>query len=540
MSVIDVFAFIALVTGVTSIVLSIVISFNKNKYGRNKKIKFIFGFLTAFLGLWSLSYYFWLSADNKEQAMFWIGMLNIGSTFIPIVYYHWIVVLLNKNRNVVLYIGYTITVVFALFSFSNLYFIDVISIAGFPFWPQAGPLYIYYIIFLYFGFYILSILELVHSIRYDNLSEKSKSILKIILIAFSVSLAAGATNFPLWFGIMVLPYGNYVLIFVHVFLIAYAILKYDFMDMRTFYVQLVVGLILAVSAINIFISRSESFARLSWEIFLFLILISFSYLLVKSSRREIKQSEELLKLSNNLKRANVELKRLDRAKSEFISIASHQLRTPLTAIKGYISLMLEGAYGKNAPETEGALNKIFLANERLIQLVEDLLNITRIESGRLEYHLEEGVQVDDIVDELKDMFILRTQEKGLEFVIKSMNKKATPIKADKAKLREVISNIIDNAIKYTKEGFVYVSIEEDKRSIRVIVEDSGVGISPESLKTLFTKFGRGTDDTKMYTEGTGLGLYVGRNLIESQGGHIQVESDGIGEGSRFTIEMPIG
>lgn len=527
------FSVLALISGIASITLSVIALFN----GKRSMIQMVFGFLTLCLGWWSISYFFWLGAESRGVAYFWVGMLNIGATFIPLAYYHWIVTLLNKKRKAVLILGYVVVAIFSSFSFSKLYFVDLVEIAGFPYWPKAGDLYIYYIVLIYFGFYILSIFELIRAILQDKFPANQKSIIKIILIAFSISLAAGATNFPLWFGIELLPYGNFILIFVHVFLISYAMVKYNFMDMRLLYAQLFTGLILTISLMSILLSSTPS--EIMLETFTFLILLGFSYILVKSSKEEIRQREELFRLSSELKRANVELKRLDKAKSEFISIASHQLRTPLTAIKGYISLILEGAYGKNANKTDDALNKIFLANERLIQLVEDLLNITRIESGRLEYRFEDNVQVDEIVEELKDMFILRAQDKKLDFVVKLPDKQVSPIKADRSKLREVVSNLIDNAIKYTKEGFVHVSVEEEKNVIRVVVEDSGVGISPESMRTLFAKFSRGTDSSKIHTEGTGLGLYVGKNLIESQGGSIYAESEGMNKGSRFIIEMPI-
>lgn len=529
----SIFALLALISGIASITLSVIVLLN----GKKNRTKFVFSFLTLCLGWWSISYFFWLSADEKDVAHFWVGMLNIGSTFIPVAYYHWITVLLDKKRAPFLIFGYIITGVFAFFSFSHWYFDDLVSISGFLYWPHAGALYIYYIIFIYFGFYFLSISEIVRALGQERFSDNQKSIFRIILIAFSISLAAGATNFPLWFGVEILPYGNFVLIFVHVFLISYAMVKYDFMEMKLLYAQLFTGLILTTSLINIFLSSTTS--EIVLETFTFSILLGFSYILVKSSKDEIRQKEELLKLSNELQRANTELKRLDKAKSEFISIASHQLRTPLTAIKGYISLILEGAYGENEDKKDDALNKIFLANERLIQLVEDLLNITRIESGRLELHLEDNVQVEEIVHELYDMFILRAQDKKLDFVFDEPDKALSAIKADRAKLREVISNLIDNAIKYTNEGFVHVSMEEDNGMIRIIVEDSGVGISDESMKTLFTKFSRGTDSAKIYTEGTGLGLYVGKNLVESQGGRVYAESEGTGKGSQFIVEMPV-
>jgi signal transduction histidine kinase len=324
---------------------------------------------------------------------------------------------------------------------------------------------------------------------------------------------------------------------IFIAVMAYIIVQYGAMDIKLARAQALVWSLIFLIGAQFFFIHSNTNKVLNSIAFVLVCIIGYG--VVKSVKREEMQKDRLMKFSKDLARANAELKRLDNAKSEFISIASHQLRTPLTAIKGYISLILEGAYGENTDKTDDALNKIFLANERLIQLVEDMLNLTRIESGRLEYRLEDDVHVEDILNELKDMFILRAQDKKLELEIQMPDGQLPAIKADKSKLREVISNLMDNAIKYTKEGFVHVIAQKDGNIVRIIIKDSGMGISEESLKTLFAKFSRGTDSTKVYTDGSGLGLYVGKNLIESQGGHIYAKSDGVDKGSEFIIEMPI-
>jgi signal transduction histidine kinase len=387
---------------------------------------------------------------------------------------------------------------------------------------------------LYGSFFILGLFDAAYSFIKGN--KKTKQIAIIILSASIISWVSGASNFPLWFGINILPFGNF-LVFIYVFLFGYAMMKYNLMNIKLAFTQVLILLVNAFAIIIIFTSSTptEYVIKILFAIMVFIL----SYFLHKSFDNIADQRKQLEKSTAEIKRSNKELKRLDKAKSEFISIASHQLRTPLTAIKGYISLMLEGAYGEVSPEIETALNKVFLANERIIQLVEDLLNITRMDSGRLEYHYDDNVQIEDILEELKDTFVLRLKEKDLDFKIELPDKKLPPIRADKSKLREVISNLIDNAIKYTKEGYVHVTVEQKRKFIRITVKDSGVGISKESLKSLFTKFSRGTDNTKVYTEGTGLGLYVGKSLIEEQGGRIYAKSGGMDKGSEFIVEMPI-
>ncbi len=396
---------------------------------------------------------------------------------------------------------------------SYVYFVEIISVL--------------WIIFIVINRYFRSTSELRRKIAF-----LSVGLVFFLAVYFLLGLLAAQDILPYSFEFYAL-FGMDVFIAV----MAYLIVQYGAMDIKLARAQALVWSLILLIGAQFFFIRNPTNQVLNSIAFVLVCFIGYG--VVKSVRREEQQNDRLIHFSKELTRANAELKRLDSAKSEFISIASHQLRTPLTAIKGYISLILEGAYGQNADKTDDALNKIFLANERLIQLVEDMLNLTRIESGRLDYHLEDNVQVEDILSELKDMFILRTQDKNLDFVIDTGDTQLPPIKADKSKLREVISNLIDNAIKYTKEGFIHVSAQKDGSIVRVTIADSGMGISEESLKTLFAKFSRGTDSTKVYTDGSGLGLYVGKNLIESQGGHIYAESDGVNKGSRFIVEMPI-
>lgn len=246
--------------------------------------------------------------------------------------------------------------------------------------------------------------------------------------------------------------------------------------------------------------------------------------------------EEVDKATVDLRAANERLKKLDEAKSEFISIASHQLRTPLTVIKGYISMMLEGSFGQLTPPEVESLHKVYDSNQRLINLVEDLLNISRIESGRLRFewtyepleHLAESV-VEELTPNAKK------KKLKLEFLAE----KGLPrVKMDNEKLRQVLMNLVDNAVKYTKKGWVHVRVAQDGGSVVVRVSDTGMGIDPQDMPNLFQKFSRGTGTSLVHTEGTGLGLYVAREIVAAHGGKVWAESQGPGQGSTFIVSLP--
>jgi len=253
----------------------------------------------------------------------------------------------------------------------------------------------------------------------------------------------------------------------------------------------------------------------------------------------VRLKEEVEKATYELKKANQELKKLDAAKSEFISIASHQLRTPLTVIKGYISMMLEGNFGALTPEGRDSLDKVYDSNERLIQLVENLLNISRIESGRLQFDYE-IMGLEEIIDSVIDELSGNIKKKSLKLNYKKPAKPLPKIRIDDEKIRQVVMNLVDNAIKYTKKGSITVNFEVVNKKIRFCVSDSGIGISQEYLPNLFQKFSRGQGTSVIHTEGTGLGLYVAREMVEAHKGKIWAESAGEGMGSKFCFEIPVG
>jgi len=338
--------------------------------------------------------------------------------------------------------------------------------------------------------------------------------------------------------------------------LAYIIVKYKAFNIKLIGAQaLVIALIILVG--SQFFFADNTISRVLTGITMALSL-GFGYVLIKSIQKEVERKEELQKMADSLAIANDKLRILDKAKTEFISIASHQLRTPVTAVKGFASLLLEGSYGEVSNSIKGALEKIYVSSERLVNLIEDLLNVSRIESGRLTFTFEMG-SVNDILKELYDNFMLIAKSKKFYLDLKVPENPLPKIKMDAAKIRELISNFIDNAFKYTEKGGVTVKAEiresgvvinedgfvkEGEKSpygkvIRVTVSDTGIGVPREEIPSLFKKFSRGKDVSRLHVGGTGLGLFVGKAIADAHHGATWVESDGEGKGSRFIIEIPI-
>ncbi|HDH07745.1 MAG TPA: sensor histidine kinase, partial [Candidatus Moranbacteria bacterium] len=398
------FAFIHFVIGVISIVLGIAVFFKSTKNDVNR----IFGLFSLGVAVWSFSYAIWLLSKSHDAALFWSRTLNLGATFIPVLYFHWVITVIKKDKKKLLIVYYFITFLFAFFSYSDIYIKGVKPILAFPYWPQANWLYILFLLFGWCNIFLYGLFLLIKELKNSTGSYHEQ--IKYVLFGSSIGLVGGSTNFFLMLGAdWVHPIGS-SLVVAYPLIFSYTIVKHRLMDIKVFAAQLFIIALNLIAFVYIFVS--DSVREYVVKIIFFIGTLFISFLLYKSFNKEVQRKEELQKLSDKLEDANEQLKKLDRAKSEFISIASHQLRTPLTAIKGYVSLIIEGTYGKIDKKIKEALSKVYVSNERLIQLVENLLNISRIESGKIEYKYDNW-QIEKIIKELTDNFIFAAKKKKL-------------------------------------------------------------------------------------------------------------------------------
>lgn len=316
---------------------------------------------------------------------------------------------------------------------------------------------------------------------------------------------------------------------------AYAILRYGLLNIKVIATEILTFILAIVTLVEVLFAQDLKI--LIFRIILFAAVLGFGILLIRSVQKEVRQREQLQRLTDDLARANAELKRLDKAKSEFVSIASHQLRTPLTAIKGYISLMLEEAYGKLDEKIRDPISKVYESNERLIRLVNDLLSISRIESGKMKLELGE-TDILDLIKSVVDELGIKANEKKLKLIVQRPKTLLSLLNIDKEKVRNVLLNIVDNAIRYTDKGSVTIKIEQVIDNVRITVSDTGAGMTEEVIGNLFESFSRGQAGMQRWTEGAGLGLYIAKKFIEMHKGRIWAESEGKGQGSTFFVELP--
>ncbi|MBZ9578678.1 PAS domain S-box protein [Patescibacteria group bacterium] len=231
-------------------------------------------------------------------------------------------------------------------------------------------------------------------------------------------------------------------------------------------------------------------------------------------------------------------KMIERMKTEFVSISAHQLRTPLSAIKWTLRMLLDGDLGKITKEQQDFIRKTYKSNERMIKLINDLLNVTRIEEGRYLYN-PIFTDIESIVQSVINSYKDEIKNKGLKFEFKKPKKKLPKVRVDIEKIELAIQNILDNAVRYTLPGGkVTVSLKHGKKEIEFSVKDTGIGIPKDQQNRVFTKFFRGANAIRMETEGTGLGLFITKNIIEAHKGRIWFKSKEREE-TTFHFTLPV-
>ena len=407
--------------------------------------------------------------------------------------------------------------------------------------PVPGPGIVLFIAD-FVGLFLLSFGILIYKYRKSSGTDKLRFLYLFLGILFSFSLMG---IFTVIF-VVILKTSAFVFLgpifpVILMAFIAYTIVKLSLFDIRVAATQVLVAIIWIILFSKIIVSPTLG-ERLV-DIAVFITMIVFGYLLVKSVLREIKQRERLQKVTNELEAANMALKTLDQAKSEFISIASHQLRSPLTVIKGYISMIREGTIDPDSRQGKEALERVALSTEQLIKLIANMLDLSRIEGGRIKYefsphnfiHLIEGI--------IKE-FHPHAKEKNVTFHFENDAKTLDPFSFDADKMRDVVINLIDNAIKYAKEGHGQVTVRleyagKNQDRVRLSIRDNGIGIKMEDIPRLFNKFIRSDEAQKVDPGGMGIGIYFVKRVVEDHGGKVGVESEGIGKGSTFFFELPI-
>ena len=251
------------------------------------------------------------------------------------------------------------------------------------------------------------------------------------------------------------------------------------------------------------------------------------------------QIKELGKLNNSLKNANQKLKELLEIKNEFLHITSHQLRTPLTAIRGMISMWYEGSFDYlSKKKKREMLRNIYISTERLNNITNDMLDSIELEGGIFEFQFKQ-ISLEKVIKESINVLKFNYDKKGLYLNFDAKNKKIPAIEAEPNYVRQVFLNLIDNACKYTNKGGVDIDIRKSGKYAEIIIKDTGIGVSKRDRKKIFQKFTRSREAMIENAAGSGLGLFVVEKIVKAHYGKIEFYSEGKGRGSTVKVYLPI-
>jgi signal transduction histidine kinase len=249
---------------------------------------------------------------------------------------------------------------------------------------------------------------------------------------------------------------------------------------------------------------------------------------------------ETLRLTEELQKRAEELKELDRLKNAFLANMSHELRTPLNSILGFTDVMLEELDGPLTEYMDNDLRLIQKNGQHLLHLINDVLDMAKIESGRMNLH-PETFSIHSILEEVCSITSSLASEKNISLFIEDDSDRDTAIYADNTRIRQIMINLVNNAIKFTEKGKIAICARPlDGSRVLITVKDTGIGIPHDKLELIFQEFTQVDTSTTRKVGGTGLGLPISRRLAEMHGGRLWAESTGTpGEGSTFFVELPL-
>jgi signal transduction histidine kinase len=442
--------------------------------GENNRKNKVFSLFILSISLWSAGLLFFVTTSSLDVALNYTRFYYIMAAAIPAFFLHFSFLFPKEDK-------------VELGKWSLIYLPLVIISAGLLIEPNLiiSDIYIsknavklvhlnianYIIYTVYFISYLLYAYKKLFNSFFTTDDKSVKLQLKFIFIG---------TIFPyilaMFFDLILPPFDySYVWVgplfaFVVVCVLLYAIYKHHLLNAKVIAVELLTISLWAFILIRILLSGNDQDKIVN--IILLIVTVIIGILLIKNVRHEVTQREKIEFLAENLKQANVRLLELDKQKSEFVSFATHQLRAPLTAMKGYSSLILEGDLGEINKNVRDAIGRILESSKTLAVIVDDYLNISRIELGAMKYAFE-IMDLKDLTENVIGELKPNVEGKGLGISFNSKVGERYMVRADKGKIKQVISNLIDNAVKYTPSGSVKVSIirnTTDRKILLSIVE----------------------------------------------------------------------
>lgn len=519
------YSLLPLVSGVFVLTLGFFVWLKKPK----ELLHILFLFYTVAVFLWLFGTFRMFNSIFLGDQIFWDRFLYVGVIFIPIVFYHFGVLYCDiKKQDGLVITGYLWAFIFLIFSQTD-YFVK--GVYQYSWGAHARAQMLHHLFLAYFFFYsVFFFVNLfIHYRRSEGLHKRQ---VKYMLIGYGILDLIGPLAFLPAYGIPIYPV-IFLSAIPFVLFMAYAIIRYNALDVKYITVEVIVSMFNLVILSEIFFSKS--YPELALRALAAVLVLAFSIILVKSVKKEIQRREQVTLLASSLEEANRHLSEMDRQKTEFLSIAAHQLRTPITIIRGYADLLTDKQYGRLTTEGKSAIKKMDETAVNMTKMTDEFLDITHIESGKEKFDFcsnDLNCLISGVVAGLAE----QASKKGLK--IQWNPKGRLEAVFDMGKIRNCVSNFLDNAIRYSDKGTVKIETGRVDDGIFLRVKDEGLGFTRDDQVNFFQKFFRGQNTKGVNVTGTGLGLFVCKKFIEAHHGRIWAKSAGLGKGSEFGFWIP--
>jgi len=518
-----------------------IIVYNSNRRGKLNKI--FFGMIVSMF-LWVNFAYLarLIGQQNHNLGLMFLKIAWAASPFLFVSLYFLVVFYLNKEKqylilNKIIFLSGLITFLIAIFTNLVIKEIEFIDIDLVIIYGKGILLFLGVILFIMYAPLSLLFREYVKCSQRERI--KMEYLLVGIFIFYLANIIFGIV-FPIFFKIVHLYWiGDYSAIILLIF-IAYAITKHNLMGIKILLTQTLIVIIAIILLLDIF-ALSDNLTMQILKVGILIAFLYFSRGMIESVKKEKEARKELQKTyrkvnryARKLEKANLDLKELLEIKNNFLHITSHQLRTPLTVIRGMLSMWRAGDFDNlSEKEQKEKREKIYLSAERLNNITNDMLDAMEVEGKFLKFNLER-VSLENIIRETMDELKPNYDRKGLYLKL-NVKGRLPKIKVEPKYLKQALMNLLDNAEKYTLKGGVEIKIKKEKEFILIEIKDTGIGIAKNDQKKLFQKFSRTENAIKQNTTGSGLGLFIAKQIIDEHQGKIEISSEGVGKGTTVKV-----
>ena len=453
----------------------------------------------------------------------WVGIMNVNLAYIYAREALGNVTWATLVRRGVFVCGTALSLLMLLDLFGAHLFVGVL--AGDPsevLAPSAGPLFTLLVAFYALAIVITALLFMAR-IAIDA-DPKVRRQSEILFASIVLALTLGGTRFTPWYGFDFLPLLGALPMPLFAFAAFYSIKTYRLLNIEIAAAQILIFVIWTFTFFRILLN--PSLVAAIPDLGLFVAVFILGLFLLRSMIMELRAQKELALLT------------IERAKSEFVTIAAHQLRTPIAALRWIFGLLLSDQKGGLSPEQRDLVQKGSRAADSMLALANDLLDVDRISSGKFTFEFELG----DIRDAVRVAAGIMEQTAAVKNIRITLHLADTlpSTTYDRGKLALALENVLDNAIKYSLDGAsVGVTVTHDDHTIRISVADTGIGLSKVDAGRMFEKFFRSARAIRLHTDGSGLGLFITKTIIEGHGGRVSMASEGENRGTIVTIELPV-